>query len=104
MEEVEIYITSNGLGRAAIMKRVDGLLCVYVHWLWSEEDQRALNVADAHARSWLNDKTPPNELYEGAEPNPGLFGAIDEARREVLALPGFQQPPVIILTPSSGLL
>jgi hypothetical protein len=32
INEVEVWLSADGLGRAAIARRNDGLLCIYVHW------------------------------------------------------------------------
>jgi hypothetical protein len=36
IEQVEVYVTRDGLGRAAIVRRNDGWFSIYVHWLLSE--------------------------------------------------------------------
>jgi hypothetical protein len=36
IDEVEVYVTPDGLGRAAIVQRDDGLLCIYIHWILAE--------------------------------------------------------------------
>ena len=33
IDEVEVYVTPDGLGRAAIVRRSDGFLCIYLHWI-----------------------------------------------------------------------
>ena len=81
IEELEIYITPDGLGRAAIVVRPDGLLCIYVHWRWSG--------------SWLEDDNPLLLRYEDPDPEqvataePGLYGILDDARRQIRSLRGF---------------
>jgi hypothetical protein len=89
IDELEVYLTPDGLGRAAIVRRSDRLLCIYVHWKWSEAVLKKLNL-DARGRtSWYNDSTPPDLLYEDVKPEPGIFGTLDDARREVRSLRGF---------------
>jgi hypothetical protein len=80
----------NGLGRAAIVRRDDGLLCIYRHWIIEESARKALNLVGEWRTSWLTDeRTPPSILYDNADPEPGLYGTVEDARRQVKSLPGF---------------
>ena len=97
IDELEIYLTPDGLGRAAIVRRGDGLLCIYLHWNWPEAILKKLNL-DARGRtSWFNDDTPLELLYKDVDPEPGLYGTLDDARRQVRSLRGFLDP--ILKTP-----
>lgn len=86
-------MTEDGLGRAAIVRRADGFFCIYVHWKWSREVIAAVaRVPHDYAYTWNDDKTPLELLYEGHEPKPGIYGTVEEARREIRSLPGFSNP------------
>jgi hypothetical protein len=88
IDEVEVYFTPNGLGRAAIVRRKDGLFCIYVH-LKLPLDYLPEHFTPSTSGSWINDTTPHSELYRDKEPRSGLFGTVDDARREVRSLTGF---------------
>jgi len=88
IDEVEVYLTPDGLGRAAIVRRSDGLFSIYVHWLLAKEYRRGIFAADKPA-SWIDDNTPISILYEGVRPETGIFGTVDDARRQVRSLRGF---------------
>src|ERR1700733_497769 len=89
IDELEVYLTPDGLGRAAIVRRSDGLLCIYLHWKWSEAVLKTHDL-DARGRtSWFNDSTPPAVLYQDRDPEPGLYRALEDARRQVRSLRGF---------------
>jgi hypothetical protein len=89
IEELEVYVTPNGLGRASIVRRNDGFLCIYLHWKWSEAFLKRHHLDAGGRTSWLDDRTPLDLLYQDREPESGLYGALDDARREVRSLPGF---------------
>jgi hypothetical protein len=57
IDELEVYLTPDGLGRAAIVRRSDGLLCIYVHWKWSEAVLKTHNLDAGGRTSWINDST-----------------------------------------------
>jgi hypothetical protein len=40
MNDEEVYVTADGLGRAAIVRRADGLLCIHIHWIWPEIEEK----------------------------------------------------------------
>jgi len=96
VDELEVYITPDGLGRAAIVRRGDGLLCIYQHWKWSEATLAAAGItSEGGHKDWFSDNTPPNVLYgdeypeETARPEPGLYGTLDDARLQLRSLRGF---------------
>jgi len=95
IDEVEVYVTPDGLGRAAIVRRSDGFLCIYLHWKWSEESVKALNLDSGGAPtsrfSWFSDETPVSLLYEDKDPERGVYGTLDDARREMRSLRGFSE-------------
>jgi hypothetical protein len=90
VDELEVYLTADGLGRAAIVRRSDGFLCIYVHWKLSQAVIKAQNIdARGSSTSWFNDSTPLALLYEDIDPEPGLYGMLDDARRQIRGLRGF---------------
>jgi|WetSurMetagenome_2_1015567.scaffolds.fasta_scaffold398231_2 hypothetical protein len=89
MEELEVYITPDGLGRAAIVQRADGLICIYVNWIWAESVQMVSNVQVGGRKSWRDDPTSTDDLYKDATPESGLYGTIEDARRHITKLPEF---------------
>jgi len=93
IDELEVYITPDGLGRAAIVRRNDGFLCIYVHWILAESVRVALRIADGGRASWINDKTPLPILYDehNTSPEYGLYGTLDDARRAIRSLEGFSE-------------
>jgi hypothetical protein len=84
IDEVQVYLTPDGLGRAAIVKRPDGLLCIYIHLHVPRSP-----YLQGSGGSWLNDKTPRDVLYKDTEPRVGLYGTVEDAQREVRSIPGF---------------
>jgi hypothetical protein len=88
IDEVEVHVSANGNGRAAIARRRDGLFCVYLHWKWPTATLPAFGVKpDAdYGEDWRADKTPVELLYQDREPEPGIYGTLDDARREVSTL------------------
>ena len=90
-QELEVYITPDGLGRAAIVRRPDGLLCIYVHWIWSDGAMESTGLQRQGPSSWHNDKSTPSELYADVRPEPGLYGTLDDARRQIRSLNGFSE-------------
>jgi hypothetical protein len=91
IDELEVYITPDGLGRAAIVRRNDGLLCIYVHWIWPESVRAALRITGDGPTNWINDKTPLPTLYKHISPEQGLYGTLDDARRAIKSLRGFSE-------------
>jgi hypothetical protein len=91
IDELEVYLTPDGLGRAAIVRRNDGILCIYVHWILAESVRTALGITDIGRASWINDKTPVLTLYEHTSPEHGLYGTLDDARRAMRSLEGFSE-------------
>ena len=91
INEVEVWLSLDGLGRAAIARRNDGLLCIYVHWKLSPDVLASgrFETGPDYATTWADDNTPLAALYEDREPNDGIYGVVDDARREIQNLPGF---------------
>ena len=63
IDEVEVHYSRDGRGRASIVRRPDGLLCIYKHWKASAELYQRLTGTDATFSLWWDDKTPLEELY-----------------------------------------
>lgn len=80
-DEVEVYVTLNGHGRAAIVRRSDGFFCIYRHLRLSG--------------SWMEDDNPLLLCYDDPDPDQvaqplvGIYGTVADARKEVLSMPGF---------------
>jgi len=91
LNEREVYISRDGEGRAAIIERSDNLFCIYVHWIWPETGGR---------KTWVGDSTPLDILYEDKQPSQGIYGTVENARKEVWALLGSGGPPILASPPS----
>ena len=89
IDQIEVYIAPNGLGRAAIVQRTDRLLNIYVHWKWSALSREQFNVVPGGSTDWRQDTTPWRNLYADVTPQPGLYETIEDARSAVRNLPGF---------------
>lgn len=89
MDERKVLITPDGLGRIAIVSRPDGMFCLYEHWRWSVEMQKAMNVEPVEDRRWNSADYDRDALYEDKEPLPGLFGSVEEAEREARSKEAF---------------
>ena len=90
INEVEVYVTSNGHGRAAIVRRPDGFFCIYKWWKLPQ-DFLPERFAPGKHPTWIDDPTPAAVLYdEYKNPLIGIYGTVDDARRELRSLPGFE--------------
>ena len=91
INEVEVWLSADELGRAAIARRNDGLLCIYVHWKLAPDvlANGRFKIPPGYATTWTDDTTPLAALYEDIEPKAGIYGTVDDARREIQNLPGF---------------
>ena len=87
IDEAEIHITPDGFGRAAIVRREDGLFCIYVHWIWPNY----VGSGSMKRDNWMEDETPPSLLYKDVDPEPGVYGSVEDARRQVRSLRGFSE-------------
>ena len=88
VKELEVYISTDDLGRAAIIQRSDRMLQIYVNWLWNEKSRLQLNVDPSMPRGWAEYHGNSIDLYELTKPE-GLFDRIEDARLAVQSLPGF---------------
>lgn len=85
IDEAEVYVTPNGLGRAAIVRRSDGLYCIYLHWQSTYEEALAFNVLNWQRIDW--ETQPLSLLYdEYSSPERGVFGLIEDARKELAGM------------------
>ena len=86
VQEERVLLSPDGYGRVAIVRRMDGLFCLYRHWRWTPETQRAFGVQQVEDRRWTTDYDPC--LYDGVDPLPGIYGTVAEAKREAERLLG----------------
>jgi hypothetical protein len=84
IDEVAVLVTLDGLGRAGIVRRKDGLFEIYEHWIWNEETRKAFNVASNGRTNWFNDSTTADQLYDDVEPQASLFGSLEDAINSVM--------------------
>ena len=107
LDELEVHVTPDGLGPAGIVRRADGFLCIFVKWKIPNDGRHdgLLVFGPEYLSSWFDDHTPPSILYFGScdqepdqNPESGIYGTIDDARRELYALPGFADA---VLKPSA---
>jgi hypothetical protein len=91
MDERKVLITLNGLGRIAIVLRSDGMICLYEHWRWSLDMQRAMSLEPDTERRWADADYDRIALYEDVEPLHGLFASVEEAEREVRSKEAFRE-------------
>ena len=90
IREEKFLLSEDRLGRVAIVKRADGLFCLYSHWRWSVEIQQAFRVEPVRDIRWTTDYDPA--LYHDPDsqmdkvPEPGIYGTIEEAEREAVIL------------------
>jgi hypothetical protein len=89
MDERKVLITPDGLGRIAIVERPDGMFCLYEHWRWSVDTQKAMKVQPVDNLRWTDADYDREALYDDVEPLPGLFGSIEEAEREARSKDAF---------------
>jgi hypothetical protein len=81
VEEVEIYVTKDGYGRAAIVRRSDGRFCIYKHLRASG--------------NWMDDDNPALLRYDDPDPAQiarpliGVYGTVADARKELRSMPGY---------------
>ena len=90
IDEIEVYVTLDGWGRAAIVRRPDGLYCIYTHWKFPPGYIK-VRADPRVSQSWMDDATPSSELYRDKEPVRSIFGNIEDARRYIRSLPEFEE-------------
>ncbi len=91
IDELEVYVTPDGFGRAVIVRRSDGLLRIYVHWKLSPEiiAKASIQTPPGYSTNWMRDETCSSKLYEDVEPEVGVYGTVEDARTQVRSLRGF---------------
>ena len=86
VHEEKVLLSADRLGRVAIVRRQDGLFCLYSHWRWTMDVQRAFRVEPVQDLWWTADYDPA--LYFDAEhqietqPLSGIYGTIEDAENE----------------------
>lgn len=89
VDEQKVLLSDDGYGRVAIVRRQDGLFCLYQHWHWTPDAQRSLGIEPVKDRRWVRERA--RELYDGVEPLSGLYGSAEDAEvegRRLLGLNG----------------
>ncbi len=84
IHEEKVLLSADRYSRIAIVRRPDGLFCLYRHWRWSPETQRAFGIGSVQDRRWTTDYNPA--LYDHVEPLAGIYGTIEDAEREAVNL------------------
>jgi hypothetical protein len=82
-------VTSDGLGRAAIVQLNNELFAIVMHWIPSPALVAAGVIQPGGRTSWFNDNTPLSDLYEDREPESAMYLTIDDAREKIRTLPYF---------------
>lgn len=90
IDEREVYISADGLGRAAIAVRPDGFYVVFVNWIWSSSTLESMNVKNSETDSWINFDVDAQKLYKYNEPVSGILESISDARNFISSLDGFE--------------
>jgi len=94
IDEVEVYVTPNGFGRASIVRRREGFFCIYTH-IKLPPGYLPEHFDTTSTKTWLDDDTPLSDLYRDKEPASGIFGTVDDARRHIRSLPQFADAQLI---------
>ena len=91
MDEHKVLLTPDGLGRIAIVRRPDGLFCLYEHWRWAVDMQKAMRVEPIEDRRWTEADYDREAPYDDVEPLAGLFASVEEAEREARSKEAFRE-------------
>jgi len=86
IREAKVLLSTDRLGRVAIVARGDGRFCLYEHWRWSVDTQRAAGVLPVTDARWTT--AFDADLYVDAAPLPGLYATIAQAETEARRLLG----------------
>lgn len=84
--EEKVFISADGLGRVAIVRRRDGHFCLYSWWRFSLEAQRQMGFHAPTGFRWSKDFDAA--LYYDAShdietpPASGIFGCLADAEAE----------------------
>lgn len=90
IREEKILLSADRYGRIAIVRRPDGLLCLYAHWHWTPDAQHAFGVEPIEDRRWTGDQNL--DLYADARPLSGLYGTVADAEAEARRLLRLDHP------------
>lgn len=91
MDERKVLISHDGLGRIAIVRRPDGMFCLYEHWRWSVDMQKAMKIEPIQDRRWTDAHYDRDAIYHQVEPLPGLFATVEDAEREARGKEAFRE-------------
>ncbi len=83
VDEVEVYVTSDSHGRAAIVRRDDGFF-IHISMALVARTLRSRKRNKLDRR--LNTTAALYDVYK--TPLIGVYGTVDDARRELRSLPG----------------
>lgn len=95
IHEEKVLLSNDRLCRVAIVRRPDGLFCLYSRAYLSIDVQKELGFRDLREMRWTTDYDPA--FYEDsfddepASPLRGLYGSVEEAEveaRHILKLDG----------------
>jgi hypothetical protein len=95
INEREVYVTSDGLGRGALVEEDNGQVRIFIHWKWAPETRAAFNVAPVGALTWPEDRTLVSDLYKDVDPQPGIYDSVDAARNELLSINAFRDAKLL---------
>lgn len=91
MDERTVLISPDGVGRIAILRRPDGMFCLYEHWRWSVDMQKAMRTEPVRDRRWTDVVYDRNALYDDVEPLLDPFGSVEEAECEARGKDAFRE-------------
>jgi hypothetical protein len=80
VQEVEAILSADRLGWVAVVSRPDGLFCLYEWWHWDLETQKRMRVEPIAERVWSFEFD--QAIYQHKEPLDGIYGTVEDARRE----------------------
>jgi hypothetical protein len=97
IKELEVYVTTDGLGRAAIRLTDSGLFDIYIHWKLSKEIIGAgiVTTQPDYAPDWFEDETPLDLLYEDRQPEIERLITLGDARNRMRLLRGFSDARIL---------
>jgi hypothetical protein len=94
IDEVEVYLTPDGYGRVSIVRRSDGLFCIYTHWIMPLENRIGVFAAEA-PRNWEEVYASVPDIYNDVPPELGIYGTVDDARRELRSMREFSDATLV---------
>lgn len=84
--EEKVLLSADRYGRVAIVKRADGLYCLYRHGHWTPGTQSSFGIEPVEDRRWTTAYDP--RLYDEVDPLPGIYGTVEDAEAEARRLLG----------------